>query len=376
MTNRSLYNLNAQPNDETKELIEGLKSFGQGGEYADPTTDTAFKHLLSPAIEENKEIIKSFLNTFVPDFAHDAVVDVKEAPTAVPPLPKPHLKQTFMDMHVISQSGCHYVIEMQAHRHINFDERVLFYAASTFSQQLPEKEFQDPMWYRSLKPTIAIQVLGYDSNRATGIKDKIPDSFVERAKNNPLPENHFMKHYMMTDKHSGQEIKHLQMIQIELPRARQNIFPPQKDFSLTDWWLSIFKFAPFYTQEAIQEFEKQGIVIPSVIAQALERLYFPKWNPEEIHEYKWDTIQRENYAVEFASERSEGFEEGKKEAQKEARKEKNAALKKAKQEKEAAVKKAQQLEKIGIAKNMLEKGMDLEIISSLTGLSVDEISKL
>jgi len=27
---------------ETQELIQGLKSFGQGGEYADPTTDTAF----------------------------------------------------------------------------------------------------------------------------------------------------------------------------------------------------------------------------------------------------------------------------------------------------------------------------------------------
>ena len=93
MTNSKFYNLNTQASDETKELIDGLKSFGQGGEYADPTTDTGFKHLLSPAIEENKEIIKSFLNTFVPDFAHDAVVDVREAPTAVPPLPNPILNK-------------------------------------------------------------------------------------------------------------------------------------------------------------------------------------------------------------------------------------------------------------------------------------------
>jgi len=376
MTNSKFYNLNTQASEETKELIDGLKSFGQGGEYADPTTDTGFKHLLSPAIEENKEIIKSFLNTFVPDFAHDAVVDVREASTAVPPLPKPHLKQTFMDMHVISQSGCHYVIEMQAHRHINFDERALFYAASAYSQQLPEAEFQDPMWYRNLNPTIAIQVLGYDSNRALGIKDKISDSLVERAKNNPLPEDHFMKHYMMTDKHSGQEIKHLQMIQIELPRARQNIFPPRKDFSLTDWWLSVFKFAPQYTQEAIQEFEKQDIVIPPVIAQALERLYFPKWNPEEIHEYKTDTIEKEKYAVEFASERAEGIAEGIEKGRKLERKEKNAALKKAKEEKEAAVKKAQQERDIKIAKNMLSKGIDRKTIASVTELSLEEISKL
>lgn len=41
----------------------------------------------------------------------------------------------------------------------------------------------------------------------------------------------------------------MQMIQIELPRAKHNTFPPRNDFSLTDWWLSILKFAPQYTQE-------------------------------------------------------------------------------------------------------------------------------
>ena len=346
MTHADLYTLNAPTNEETQELIQGLKSFGQGGEYADPTTDTAFKHLLSPAIEENKEIIKSFLNTFVPDFAHDMVKDVREASVAVPPLPRVKLKQTFMDMHVISQSGCHYVIEMQTHRHINFDERILYYAASTFSQQLPETELQDPMWYRNLKPTIAIQVLGYDSNRCLGIKDKISDSLVERAKNNPLPEGQFMKHYLMTDKHSGQEIKHLQMIQIELPRARENIFPPKKDFSITDWWLSIFKFAPQYTQETIRDLEQQGIVMPTVIAQALERLYFPKWNPQEIHEYKSDTIEKEKYSIEFASERAEGKAEGKAENAQE------------------------------VAKRMIKKGRPLDEVCEVAELSIEVVQEL
>jgi predicted transposase/invertase (TIGR01784 family) len=346
MTGTAFYNLSTEPDDETQELIEGLKSFGQEGEYADPTTDTGFKHLLSPAIEENKEIIKSFLNTFVPAFAHDAVRDVREAPVAVPPLPKEKLKQTFMDMHVISQSGCHYVIEMQAHRHINFDERALYYGASAFVQQIAEKDFKDPMWYRNLNPTIAIQVLGYDSNRCLGLKDDIPDSLLERAKQNPLPEGQFIKHYIMTDKHSGQEIKHLQMIQIELPRARQNIFPPQKDFSLTDWWLSIFKFAPQYSQEAIANFEKQGIVMPPVIAQALERLYFPKWNPREIHEYKTDTIEREKYVIEFASERAEGEQTG---SDNRARK---------------------------VARRMIRKGRPLEEICEMTELEMEIIQEL
>src|SRR5271170_5652183 len=146
--------------DEMQELIQGLQYFGQGGEYADPTTDTGFKHLLSPEIEENKEIIKSFINTFVPDFAHDPIQEIQGDSTALPKLRKDHerTKQKFMDMHVVSQSGCRYVVEMQTHRHINFDERVLFYAASVYSRQLSEQELSDPMWYRNLNPTIAIQV--------------------------------------------------------------------------------------------------------------------------------------------------------------------------------------------------------------------------
>ena len=103
----------------------------------------------------------------------------------------------------------------------------------------------------------------------------------------------------------------LQMIQIELPLARKNAFPPNKNFGVMDWWLSIFKFAPLYTQGTVAALKEQGIIMPVVIEQALERLYFPKWNPKEIHEYKTDTIEKEKYATEFASERAEGKAEGK-----------------------------------------------------------------
>lgn len=351
MTNTNIYALSVEDNDETRELIEGLKSFGQGGEYADPTTDTGFKHLLSPSIEGNKEIIKSFLNTFVPDFAHDPVKDVEEASVFIPVLPKEKMqkektKQKFMDVHVVSQSRHHYVIEMQASRHINFDERVLYYTAATFVQQLSEKELEEPIWYKNLKPIIAIQVLGYDTNRVLGIKDNIPDDLLERAKSNPLPKGQFIKHYMLTDEHSGQKIKHLQMIQIELPRARESLFPPQQDFTLIDWWLSILKFAPRYTNDFISDLEKKGIVMPTVIAQALDRLSFSKWNPQEIHEYKSDTIEREKYAIEFASERAEGEQAG-------------------------IDKKARE-----VAKELIVEGMTVEKVRKVTKLSLEVVEEL
>jgi len=239
---------------------------------------------------------------------------------------------------------------MQAHRHINFDERVLYYGASTYARQISEEEFQDPMWYRNLHPVIAIQVLGYDTQRCLGIHDKIPDSLVERAKKHPMQVGQFMKHYILTDKYSGQEIRHLQIIQIELPRARENVFPPHKDFNLMDWWLSIFKFAPLYTQEAIRDFESQGIIMPDVIAQALERLYFPKWNPRILHEYKSDTIEKEKYVLEFATERAEGREEGIEEGRAQGKEE--------------------------VALSLIKMGLPLEDIAQGTSLSIKVVRQL
>ena len=130
--------------------------------YAVATTDTAFKHMLSIAMGSDKNIVISFLNSFIPAFREDPIVDVEEAPVALPALRRSGEKQTFMDLHVISSSKVHYIIEMQSQRHVMFDERALFYAASTYSRQFSEKELNTADWYFKLKPVIALQILDYD----------------------------------------------------------------------------------------------------------------------------------------------------------------------------------------------------------------------
>jgi predicted transposase/invertase (TIGR01784 family) len=93
--------------------------------------------------------------------------------------------------------------------------------------------------------------------------------------------------------------------------------------------------------------------MPLVISQALERLYFPKWNPREISEYKTDTIEKEKYVIEFASEREEGREEGREEERQKHEEEKRS-----------------------IARGMLQEGMDIQKVSKITGLSVEEVQAL
>ncbi len=281
-------------------------------DFADPTRDTAFKHLLSVSIDgHDPSIAISFLNAFVPDFQTDPIYELYEQPLALPALAHRSEKSTFMDFHVRTKSGVHIIIEMQVRRHVYFDERALFYAASVFSRQLSEKELEKQTWYKGLMPTYAVQILGYDSNRAKGIEDEeIDDALLKKAKEHPILPNQFIKHFKMTEQQSGQTIDHLQMIQIELPRAKKTFFPPTNEFSEQDWWLSLFKHATDYKVADLDEMVSKGLNIPEVVAKALERLRLSKWVSQLVHAYEKETLDFNEYATMFASERAEGREEG------------------------------------------------------------------
>lgn len=283
-------------------------------EFAVATTDISFKQLLDPS--NDKEVIISFLNTFVPTFAHNPVKEVEPASIVIPSLPRDgdrKEKATFMDLHVKSESGASYLVEMQARRHILFDERALFYLCNTYGRQLSEAEMRTKDWYRSLKPTIAVQVLDYDSNRIRGIKDRdMEDMQVKRVREHPLPEGDYIKHYTMKDGHSGQELDHIQMVQVELPRyITRPLFPPKKDFSPVEWWLSILRHSAEYSQDYINTLAAKGIIIPEVVKKGFERLSYHKWNPDMQKEYRLQVEDREEFEAMYAVERAEGKKEGK-----------------------------------------------------------------
>eukprot|EP01041_Mallomonas_annulata_P012095 gene12095-25367_t len=122
-----------EPSLVSLEKIELLDEVGQH-RYAVATTDSAFKHMLSSSFGHDSAVVISLLDCFIPLFDVDTVKSVREAPTAIPALRKLGEKQTFMDLHVNTNLGSHYIIEMQAQRHLKFDERALFYACGTFAR--------------------------------------------------------------------------------------------------------------------------------------------------------------------------------------------------------------------------------------------------
>jgi len=274
--------------------------------YARATTDIGFKQLLDPS--NDKENMLSFLNTFVPDLKNDPATDVDTAPLPIPALPRTgDSKITFMDMHVTSQKGEHYIVEMQAIRHLMFDERSLYYLCNTYGRQLPEKQLQQRDWFLSLKPTIAIQVLDYDTNRARGLQDKlgISDSLPNRVNANPMKDGDPIKHFKFQDTYSGQVMDYLQMIQIELPRYPKKLYPPKANFTERDWWFSVLRYSSLYTPESIISFKKKGIKLPRFIEKGFERLAVQNWNPKLQKDYRVQAVDRDLYAQTLEIERRE-----------------------------------------------------------------------
>jgi hypothetical protein len=156
-------------------------------------------------------------------------------------------------------------------------------------------------------------VLDYDTNLIRGPKDKsVTEAFVENVKKHPLPPEQFIKHYILTDK-SGQTLDHLQIIQVELPRAEQTrpLFPPQADFTLMDWWVSILRHSQDYSSEEVAEWYAGGKgIMPEEIHKALNRLDFQRWDPTTARAYKVELIDRDAYATTLAVEKEEGMEQG------------------------------------------------------------------
>jgi predicted transposase/invertase (TIGR01784 family) len=274
---------------------------------------------------------------------------VKDAPTAVPALKGAKGdKQLYMDVHVVSSQGTHYIIEMQSKRHIMFDERILFYACGTFAQQLTEKELSDKNWYTNLKTVIALNVVDYNSNLVRGLT--LPgtvDNMLERVRDHPLKDGDFIKHYKLTDKASGQEIDHLQLVQVELPRAVKDnpLFPPKEDFDLQDWWVSVLKYTNQYNSEMVEEWYKKG-AMPEVIYMAMRRLYLPDWNPRDRDAYQVELVDIDAFALTLEVSKASGIKEGIKE------------------------------EKERVAHALKGSGVSVEAIAQCTGLSVDAISLL
>ena len=188
-----------------------------------------------------------------------------------------------------------------------FDERALFYGCSAYAGQLNEQQMKGEDWYCNLKPVIALQFLDFDSQRVRGIEGNVADSLLARFQANPMASDQYKKHYMFVDQCSGQSIQDLQLVQVELRRSKKDLFPPKSSFSISDWWLSVFRFSSSYNETVLDECKG---FMPSQILRALTRLRLDTWNDEQQAEYIAELRDRDTDETVLAVERAEDVAQG------------------------------------------------------------------
>lgn len=309
-------------------------------EKIDPRVDVAFKKIFG--VEENKDLLISLINSIV-----SQEDQVSEVTILNPYNPKNFRKDklSILDIKAKSQEGKRFNIEIQISDEADYDKRALYYWAKLYTEQLQVS--QD---YSLLSKAIGIHILSFTS---------IPE----------VKKYHNVFH--LTEKETGVSyFKDLELHTIELKKFSGDKREEVNDLvakirSSLDIWVAFLTRQDLLNRERLPE-----PLDNPVLKKALNVLDVMNFSPEEREAYeehlKWLRIEantlKKYEAKGFAEGKAEGLAEG--EAKGEAK-----GI-------EKGVEKGKKEEKKEIARGLLAQGVDIGVISSATGLSIEEIESL
>ncbi len=233
-------------------------------------------------------------------------------------------KETIADVKCITQNGTVVIIEIQLQGNSRFPERILYYWASNYSKLLKQGEKYD-----ALTPVISINLLNFNLDD----NDSIHSCYMIYDTNNKR---------LLTD--------HLQIHIIELKKFKYNTL----EYDL-NCWLKFFTMKDKDNKEVIMS----ELVKEKPIMEEVQRRY-NKFIKDRLMMNEYDKRQAYLYGnqIMLEEERRLGRVEGKEEGIKEG------------------IEQGIEQEKYSLARNMKNKNMDLNLISELTGLSIEKIEKL
>ena len=224
-----------------------------------------------------------------------------------------------MDLRVRFEDGTYCNIEIQLKEHQYENERFLYYLSDTYSRQLERGEK-----YEQISKTISIVIVDHEVEALKGIED-------------------LNVRWQMRDNATGGRMltDRFELVIIELPKAKR-IYEKKQEDKISQWML--FLDNP-NSKEVYKIMDKN-----ENIKKATEELKQVSGDYElrRIAELREKYIRDEQAALDFAVDKGlkQGLKQGKDEAN------------------------------IQTAKNMLELGLEVEIIAKSTGLSKDRILKL
>ena len=229
-------------------------------------------------------------------------------------------KETIVDVKCITKNGTIVIIEVQLSGNSRFPERILYYWSTNYSKLLKKGE-----GYEDLTPVISINLLNFNLNKK--------DSNVHSC-------------YMIYDtKNKRLLTDHLQIHIIELKKFNFKNNNLSKDLN---YWLG------FFTTKNMEEYMSEIVKEKPIMEEAHKRYNNFIRSRLMMSEYEKKEIYQYDKQIMLKDERREGIKEGMKKGKLEGIKERNYS----------------------IAKNLKKAGSDIEFISEITGLTIEEINKL
>lgn len=284
--------------------------------YLNPKADLTFKRVFG----EHPDLVKSFLNALLPLEPEENITDIEYLPSEMVP-ENPLRKNSIVDVRCKDNKGRYFIVEMQMIWSPEFKQRVLFNASKAYVRQMDSGEKYD-----LLQPVYSLNLVN--------------DIF------EPELEEYYHYYRLVHMQYSERVINGLQLVFVELPKFTPHTYSEKKMQIL---WLRYLTEIDEKTREVPEE-----LLQNPEIKKAVTVLEESAFTPEQLLGYEkfWDVISVEKTLVSSAERK--GKEEGKKEGIEEGKKE----------------------EKLLIASNAKKQGLSLDIISSLTGLSIEEIDRL
>jgi predicted transposase/invertase (TIGR01784 family) len=327
--------------------------------FLDPKNNVAFLKIFGT--EKNKDILIHFLNDVVKFNGGARIQDVTFLKTIQDPEIKAQ-KTSVVDVLCQDQKGNRYIVEMQVAEEKGFTKRAQYYASKTYSSQLMIKGE-----YHTLKAVIFLAIA----------------DFIMFPKKKGFKSDH-----VILDKESHEnDLKDFSFTFLELPKFTKGI---DELSNMIEKWVYFFKHAEETTEEELQKL----IDHDQILSRAYEELDRFSWNEEELRAYEGAEKQEGVRLAQLAKKYDDGKAVGEKIGIEKGEKigiEKGERIGIQKGEK-IGIQKGEKIgiqkgEKIGIekgkkrallkvARNLSAKGIKVQEIQKLTGLSQQDVLDL
>ena len=320
--------------------------------YINFYTDFAFKKFFGT--EANKEFLISFLNALLELNGEKEIADLTYLNTEQLGFSNNERRAVY-DVYCTTKEGERFIVEMQKAKQENFRDRALYYSSFAIQDQGQKGTKNNTVyWDYKLSPVYVV-----------GILDFVMDDSTEKV-------NHLITKVQLKDDLNEVFNKNLNFIFIEMPKFRKEESELE---TFMDKWLYAIKNLGKLD-------DKPTALTESIFKRFFEVAEIAAFSQTERYDYEENLKNCNDWFSVMNTAKKDGMEEGEAIGIEKGRAEGEAiGLQKGEaiglQKGEAiGLQKGEAIGVLKTAKNMKEEGLDVNVISRLTNLSVDEIEKL